>query len=99
MLFRLLICRCSLVVWYEKFKSVSDWQDVDALMCSVFIYLGLHYRLYICIFYLAAFKRHYALHLAIAPEFCYCSYRGPMCLFYVCSGLLEENMYICIGPT
>jgi len=49
MLFRLLICRCSLVVWYEKFKSVSDWQDVDALMCSVFIYLGLHYRLYICI--------------------------------------------------
>ena len=27
----------------SKFKSVSDWQDVDALMCSVFIYLGLHY--------------------------------------------------------
>ena len=35
-----------------------------------------------CIFYLAAFKRHYALHLAIAPEFFYCSY---LCLFYVCS--------------
>jgi len=33
-------------------------------------------------FYLAAFKRHYALRLAIAPEFFYCSY---MCLFYVCS--------------
>ena len=31
---------------------------------------------------LAAFKRHYALRLAIAPEFFYCSY---MCLFYVCA--------------
>jgi len=38
------------------------------------------------IFYLAALKRHYALRLAIAPEFFYCSY---MCLFYVCSGLLK----------
>ena len=33
-------------------------------------------------FYLAAFKRHYALRLAIASEFFYCSY---MCLFYVCA--------------
>jgi len=38
--------------------------------------------LYFVFFYLAAFKRHYALHLAIAPEFFYCSY---LCLFYVCS--------------
>ena len=54
-------------------------------MCSVFVYLGLHCWLCICIlcfFYLAAFKRHYALRLAIAPEFFNCSY---MCLFYVCS--------------
>ena len=54
-------------------------------MSSVFTYLDLHYYLYICIlysFYLAAFKRHYALRLAIAPELFYCSY---MCLFYVCS--------------
>jgi len=34
----------------------------------------------------AAFKRNYALRLAIAPEFFYCSY---MCLFFVCSGLLK----------
>jgi len=62
-------------------------------MCSVFIYLYLDYLLYICIciFYLAAFKRHYALRLAIAPEFFYCSY---MSLFYVCSGLLKCNMYV-----
>jgi len=37
-------------------------------------------------FYLAAFKRHYALRLAIVPEFFYCF---DMCLFYVCSGLLK----------
>jgi len=73
---------CSFVVVYlsfgtSKFKSVSGRQDVGALMCSVFTYLDLHYYLYICIlysFYLAAFKRHYALRLAIAPEF-----------FYVCA--------------
>ena len=29
--------------------------------------------LYLVNFYLAAFKRHYALHLAIAPEFFCCS--------------------------
>ena len=29
--------------WPSKFKSVSDRQDVGALMCSVFIYLDLHY--------------------------------------------------------
>ena len=39
----LLICRCSLVVGTSKFKSVSDRQDVGALMCSVFIYLDLDY--------------------------------------------------------
>ena len=68
--------------WPSKFKSVSDRQDVGALMCSVFIYLDLHYYCIcvFCIFYLAAFKRHYALRVAIAPEFLYCSY---MCLFYV----------------
>ena len=49
------------------------------------------------IFYLAAFKRHYALRLAIAPEFFYCSY---MCLFYVCSlGCWNKIcMYVCIRP-
>ena len=73
----------------SKFKSVSDRQDVDALMCSVFYISGfalLTVYLYLVIFYLAAFKRHYALRLAIAPEFFYCSYT---CLFYVCSGLLK----------
>jgi len=34
------------------------------------------------IFYLVAFKRHYSLRLAIAPEFLCCSY---MRLFYVCA--------------
>ena len=38
--------------------------------------------LYLVFFYLAAFKRHYSLRLAIAPEFLCCSY---MCLFYVCA--------------
>ena len=33
-------------------------------------------------FYLAAFKTHYALRLAIASEFFYCSY---VYLFYVCA--------------
>ena len=44
------------------------------------MYLGLHYWLYLyfAFFTMAAFKRHYALRLAIAPEFFYCSY---MCLF------------------
>ena len=57
-------------------------------MCSVFIYLGLQnftlltVYLYFVFFYLAAFKRHYALRLAIAPEFFYCSY---MSLFCVCA--------------
>jgi len=47
--------------------------------------------LYWVIFYLAAFKRHYALRLAIAPEFFYCSY---MCLFYVCA--LDCRNKICM---
>ena len=42
--------------------------------------------LFVVFFYLAAFKRHYALRLAIAPEFFNCTY---MCLFYICSGLLK----------
>jgi len=46
------------------------------------------------IFYLAAFKRHYALRLAIPPEFFYCFY---MCLFYVCAlGCWNKIcMYVC----
>ena len=41
------VCVCGT----SKFKSVSDRQDVGALMRSVFIYLDLHYYLYrpICI--------------------------------------------------
>ena len=41
--------------------------------------------LYFVLFYLAAFKRHDALRLAIAPEFFYCSY-VCLCVF---SGLLK----------
>ena len=52
--------------------------------------------LYFVFLYLAAFKRHYALRLAIAPEFFYGSY---MCLFYVCSlGCCRWNkicIYVC----
>jgi len=51
---------------------------------------------WLCLFFhLAAFTRHYALRLATAPEFFYCSY---MCLFYVCSGLLKKYvcMYVCM---
>jgi len=44
-------------------------------------------------FYLAAFKRHYALRLAIAPEFFYCSY---MCLFYVCALSCWNKICICV---
>ena len=33
------VCVCGT----SKFKSVSDRQDVDAFMCSVFIYLDLDY--------------------------------------------------------
>ena len=63
-------------------------------MCSVFIHLCLHYWLCICIlfFYMAAFKRHYALRLAIAPEFL-CSY---MFLFYVCSLGCWNKIWLCI---
>jgi len=52
--------------------------------------------LYFVFFYLAAFKRHYALRLAIAPEFFYCSY---MCLFYVCAlGCFNKIcMYVCMS--
>jgi len=32
-----------------KIKSVFDRQDSDAFMCSVFIFLDLHYYLYSCI--------------------------------------------------
>jgi len=46
-----------------------------------------------CIFYPAAFKRHYALRLSIAPEFFYCSY---MCLFYVCVLWVAEIKYVCM---
>ena len=74
-------------------KSVSDRQKVDAFMCcfyiswisgSTLLTVGLY--LYLVTFYLVAFKRHYALRLAIAPGFFYCSY---ICIFYVCSGLLK----------
>ena len=95
MLFWLLICRCSSVVsdsfGTSKFKSVSDRQDVGALMCSVFrpIHLDLHYSLYRPLFVfsflpgcVSVFQRHYAFHSAIAPEFFYFSY---MCLFDVCA--------------
>ena len=49
--------------------------------------------LYFVVFYLAAFKRHYALRLAIAPEFFYCSY---MCLFYVCALSCWNKICICM---
>jgi len=66
--------------------------NVDALMCSVLCISGfslLTVYLYLVIFYLAAFKRHHAFRLAIAPEFFCSSY---ICLFYACSKLLKENM-------
>ena len=67
------------------------------LLCVLFLYIWMYITNCIFVFseffYLAAFKRHYALRLAIAPEFFYCSY---MCLFYVCSGLLKKMCrYIC----
>ena len=75
----------------SKFKSVSDRKDVGAL-CVLFLYIYIYIYingftlltvyLYFVIFYLAAFKRHYALRLAKAPEFFYCFY---MCLFYACA--------------
>jgi len=54
----------------SKFKSVSDWQD-EMLLCDLFLYIWVYITdcvFVFCIFYLAAFTMHYALHLAIAPE-------------------------------
>ena len=53
------------------------------LLCVLFLYIWIHITKCIfvfSIFYLAAYKRHYAFRLTIALEFFYCSY---MCLFYV----------------
>ena len=68
------------------------------LLCVLFLYIWVYITdciFVFCIFYLAAFKRHYALRLAIAPEFFYCSY---MCLFYVCAlGCWNKIcMYVCM---
>jgi len=55
------------------------------LLCVLFLYIWNYITNCIfvfSIFYLAAFKSHYALRLAIAPEFFYYSY---MCLFYMCA--------------
>ena len=48
--------------------------------------------LYFVFFYLAAFKRHYALRLAIAPEFFYCSYIA----YFMCVLWVAEIKYVCI---
>ena len=52
--------------------------------------------LYLVIFYLAAFKRHYALHLAIAPEFFkivfICAY-----FMYVLWVAEIQYVYVCIA--
>jgi len=47
--------------------------DVHRLFLYIWIYIT-NCVFVFSIFYLAAFKRHYALRLAIAPEFFYCSY-------------------------
>ena len=43
---------------------------------------------------MAAFKTHYALRLAIAPEFFYCC--SYMCLFYVCALGCWNKVCICM---
>ena len=62
---------------------------LGTVFAAIFIYIWIYMTNCIFVFsnfYMAAFKRHYAFRLAIAPEFFYCSY---MCLYYVCSGLLK----------
>jgi len=41
----------------SKVKSVSDWQDVDALMCCFYIPGFTLLTVYLYFFYLAVFKR------------------------------------------
>jgi len=71
---------------------------MEMLLCVLFLYIWMYITNCIfvfSIFYLAAFKRHYAIRLVIAPEFFYCYY---MCLFYVCAldCLNKICMYVCM---
>jgi len=61
------------------------------VFCFVYIWIFITNCIFVFsnFFYLAAFKRHHAFRLGIAPEFFCSSY---ICLFYACSKLLEENM-------
>ena len=88
----------------ERSRNCLSWRSLRYAVlgtgCAPLLHwylgiLGLQYWLCICfcIFYLAAFKRHYALRLAIAPEFFYCSY---MCLFYVCSLGCWNKICMCV---
>jgi len=72
-----LVGRCESGI-IERFTDVR----LCVLFLSIWIYIT-NCRIFVfIIFYLAAFKRHYTLRLATAPEFFYCFY---MCLFYVCA--------------
>jgi len=66
-----------------KIKSVSDRQDLDAFMCSVFIYQDLHYWLYIVFskFNIWLRIRGSALCLALAPKF---FFTVLICTYFVC---------------
>ena len=82
-------------LWIGHYRTIY-WRPI---MCSVFIYLDLQCTLltvgylYLLFFYLAAFKRHYTLRFAIAPEFFYCFY---MCLFYVCAVGCWNKICLCM---
>ena len=60
------------------------------LLCVLFLYICVYITdcvfVFCVFFYMAAFKRHYALRLAIAPEFIYCLH---VLILSVFSGLLK----------
>ena len=78
----------------QSVKMKFFFSYVFCFYISAFTLLTVY--LYFVFFYLAAFKKHYALRLAIAPEFFHCSY---MCLFYVCAlGCWNKIfMYVCLS--
>ena len=65
------------------------------LLCVLFLYIWNYITNCIfvfSIFYLAAFKKHYALRLAIAPEFFYCF----ICAYFICALWVAEIKYVCM---
>jgi len=82
------LTRCT--TWPLQRSTSYDWPSV--WLCTL---ISTFRDSVFCVFYLAAFKRHCALCLTIAPDFFYCSY---MCLLYVCALGCSNKicMYVCM---